>query len=86
MPWTYNTIGYGGNKIGSLYGVLTYISEYRTATDDQREEIGKLKERYHTQRYVTPQDLKMVFDIIGGTKELKKKRATKKKPNKKVSN
>ena len=40
MPWTYNTIGYGGNKIGSLYGVLTYISEYRTATDDQREEIG----------------------------------------------
>ncbi len=84
MPWTYNTIGYGGNKIGSLYGVLTYISEYRTATDEQREEIGKLKERYYSQRYVTPQDLKMVFDIIGGTKELKKKRA-KKKATKKES-
>ena len=85
MPWTYNTMGYAGNTIGSLYGVLTYISEYRTATDEQREEIGKLKERYHSQRYVTPNDLKMVFDIIGDTKELKKKRATKKKPNKKVS-
>jgi hypothetical protein len=78
MPWTYNTIGYGGNKIGSLYGVLTYILEYRTATDEQREEIGKLKERYHSQRYVTPQDLKMVFDIIGATKELKMKRVKKK--------
>jgi len=83
MPWTYNTMGYAGNKIGSLYGVLTYISEYRTTTDDQREEIGKLKERYHHQRYVTPNDLKMIFDIIGDTKELKKKRA-KKKPTKKA--
>mgnify|MGYP003678977363 CR=1 FL=1 len=85
MPWTYNTMGYAGNKIGSLYGVLTHIAEYRTATDDQREEIGKLKDRYHTQRYVTPQDLKMVFDIISDTKELKKKRSTKKKTSKKES-
>ena len=82
MPWTYNTIGYAGNKIGSLYGVLTYISEYRNITDEQKEDIGKLKERYHAQRYVTPNDLKMVFDIIGETKELKKKRATSKKAKK----
>jgi hypothetical protein len=75
MPWTHNTIGYGGNKIGSLYGVLTYISEYRNVSDEQKEYIGKLKERYYAQRYVTPCDLKMVFDIIGDTKELKKKRA-----------
>jgi len=82
MPWTYNTIGYAGNKIGSLYGVLTYISEYRNVTDDQKEELGKLKERYQAHRYVTPNDLKMVFDIIGETKELKKKRITTKKAKK----
>ena len=82
MPWTYNTIGYAGNKIGSLYGVLTYISEYRNITDEQKEDLGKLKERYHAQRYVTPNDLKMVFDIVGDTKELKKKRTTTKKAKK----
>ena len=83
MPWTYNTIDYAGNKIGSLFGVLTYISEYRTLTENQLEEIGELKLRYEKQRYITPSDLKMVFDIVGDTKELKKKRATKKKKGKK---
>lgn len=83
MPWTYNTIDYAGNKIGSLFGVLTYISEYRTLTENQLEEIGELKLRYEKQRYITPNDLKMVFDIVGDTKELKKKRSTKKKKGKK---
>ena len=83
MPWTYNTIDYAGNKIGSLFGVLTYISEYRTLTENQLEEIGELKLRYEKQRYITPSDLKMVFDIVGDTKELKKKRTTKKKKGKK---
>jgi len=83
MPWTYNTIDYAGNKIGSLFGVLTYISEYRTLTENQLEEIGELKLRYEKQRYITPNDLKMVFDIVGDTKELKKKRTTKKKKGKK---
>ena len=83
MPWTYNTIDYAGNKIGSLFGVLTYISEYRTLTENQLEEIGELKLRYEKQRYITPSDLKMVFDIVGDTKELKKKRSTKKKKGKK---
>lgn len=82
MPWTYNTIDYAGNKIGSLFGVLTYISEYRTLTENQLEEIGELKLRYEKQRYITPSDLKMVFDIVGDTKELKKKRAAKKKGKK----
>jgi len=83
MPWTYNTIDYAGNKIGSLFGVLTYISEYRTLTDDQLEEIRELKSRYESQKYITPNDLKMVFAIVGDTKELKKKRSTKKKKGKK---
>ena len=83
MPWTYNTIDYAGNKIGSLFGVLTYITEYRTLTENQLEEIGELKLRYEKQRYITPNDLKMVFDIVGDTKELKKKRSTKKKKGKK---
>lgn len=86
MPWTYNAIDYEGTKIGSLYGVLTYISEYRSVSNTQLEDIRGLKARYATQRYVTPDDLKMVFEIVGGTKELKKKKsASKKKPNKKVS-
>ena len=63
MPWTYNTIDYAGNKIGSLFGVLTYITEYRSLTENQLEEIGELKLRYEKQRYITPNDLKMVFDI-----------------------
>lgn len=83
MPWTYNTIDYAGNKIGSLFGVLTYITEYRSLTENQLEEIGELKLRYEKQRYITPNDLKMVFDIVGDTKELKKKRSTKKKKGKK---
>lgn len=83
MPWTYNTIDYDGHKIGSLFGVLTYITEYRTLSDGQVEEIGALKTRYESQRYITPNDLKMVFDIVGDTKELKKKRSTKKKKGKK---
>ena len=83
MPWTYNTIDYAGNKIGSLFEVLTYITEYRTLTENQLEEIGELKLRYEKQRYITPNDLKMVFDIVGDTKELKKKRSTKKKKGKK---
>jgi len=85
MPWTYNAIDYEGTKIGSLYGVLTYISEYRSITNAQLEDIRGLKARYEKQCYVTPDDLKMVFKIVGGTKELKKKKAvSKKKPNKKV--
>jgi len=78
MPWTYNAIDYEGTKIGSLYGVLTYISEYRSVSNTQLEDIRGLKARYATHRYVTPDDLKMVFDIVGDTKELKKKRAAKK--------
>jgi len=86
MPWTYNVIDYAGTKIGSLYGVLTYISEYRSVSNTQLEDIKGLKARYETQRYVTPDDLKMVFEIVGGTKELKKKKTvSKKKPNKRAS-
>jgi len=78
MPWTYNAIDYEGTKIGSLYGVLTYISEYRSVSSTQLEDIRGLKARYATHRYVTPDDLKMVFEIVANTKELKKKKSNKK--------
>jgi len=83
MPWTYNAIDYAGTKIGSLYGVLTYISEYRSITSAQLEDIRGLKLRYEKQRYVTPDDLKMVFSMISDTKDLKKKKTVAKKKTKK---
>lgn len=79
MPWTYNTFDYQGNKIGSIFGLITYIMEYRTITDDQREELGKLKQRYYLHKYITPADAKMVFSMIEDSKQLKKKKAKSKK-------
>ena len=81
MPWSYNTIDYQGNKIGSIFGVLTFMSEYRNLNDEQKEELGKLKQRYYLHKYITPADIKMVFSMIEDTKQLKKKQAkTRKKP------
>ena len=80
MPWTYKSKDpYEGNKIGSLYGVLTYISEHRKLDEQQLSEIASIKHRYHEKRYVTPEDIKLVFRIVGETEELKTKRTTKKK-------
>jgi|TARA_R110000824_G_scaffold110196_1_gene258121 hypothetical protein len=81
MPWSYNSIDYQGSKIGSIFGLLTFMSEYRNLNDEQKEDLGKLKQSYYLNKYITPADIKMVFAMIEDTKQLKKKQAkTKKKP------
>ena len=71
MPWTYKQQetqdSYNGNKIGSLFGVLTYLSEHRELDDEQLAEIAHIKTSYHEKRYVTTDQVETIFAMVAGS-------------------
>jgi len=73
MPWTYKQQetqdSYNGNKIGSLFGVLTYLSEHRELDKEQLAEIAHIKTSYHEKRYVTTDQVETIFAMVAGSSD-----------------